>query len=100
MPLHVISQKRKVQLVWVMTITLVLLFTVNSLGTCIIAALMGKQWTILPLEEKFLLIVIVIVNWSTMMMAFLNRSISHLLGDVAVPLATDIIPPKQNQESK
>ena len=76
-----------------MTILLVCFFTINSLGTCIVAAMMGKEWHELTTTAKFLIIIVIIVNWSTMMMAFLNRSVNHLLGDVANPLSTENLTP-------
>jgi hypothetical protein len=90
------SLKRKIQLIWVVNALMILFFTVNSLGTCVIAALMGKNWSLLTRSEQMLIIVVIMVNWSSMMMAFLNRSITHLLGEAATPVVVQTPEPIQH----
>lgn len=85
---NLVSNRRRSQLFWAMNFALVAFFTINSLGTCIVAALLGKEWGEHSSTVKFLLIVVIIVNWSTMMMAYLNRAVSHLIG-TANPLSTE-----------
>lgn len=50
------------------------LFTLSSLGTCIVAALYGMRWKECDSQDKFIVIVLITTNWASTMMAYINRS--------------------------
>lgn len=88
------NAKQRTYILWIMNVMFIGFFTVNSLGTCIVAALVGIDWPAMTVTKKFVVVTVIVVNWSTMMMAYLNRSISHLLGDPANAFAFVNEPPK------
>lgn len=59
---------------WKITVMWFILFTVNSLGTCILAASAGCVWDNLGWQEKLTVVLAVIVNWTGTMMAWLSKS--------------------------
>lgn len=60
------------------TIGWVLLFTINSLATSIMAALTGAQWSDLDEQSKFMICVAVMANWTGVLAAFFNQAASRL----------------------
>jgi len=54
------------------------LFSINALCTAVIAALVGKDWTNLPSQDKFIIVVSVLGNWTGTIMAFLSRTSQKL----------------------
>jgi len=50
------------------------LFSINSLGSCIIAASAGSVWANLGTQEKFTVIVAVITNWTGVIMAYIKQA--------------------------
>ena len=54
------------------------LFTVNSLGTCIVAALYNMKWKSLDGQDRFIICTLIVVNWTGTIMAMVNKSVSKL----------------------
>lgn len=54
------------------------LFSLNALVTAVIASFMNTDWGTLTPTKKFLLICVIIANWTGTMIAFLNRTMSRL----------------------
>jgi hypothetical protein len=55
-----------------------ILFTIQSVGTIVLAAMVNVNWSELDTQGKFLLLVGMSANWAGMMMAFLSRVVSRL----------------------
>lgn len=55
-----------------------LLFTINSLGTCIVAALYNIKWKSLDAQDQFIICTLIVVNWTGTIMAMVNKSVSKL----------------------
>lgn len=53
--------------------TMFALFSVNSLGSCILAASSGCVWSLLDWQAKATVIVAIVVNWTNTMMSALVR---------------------------
>ena len=51
----------------------IVLFSLNSLGTCVLAASSGCVWEVLDPQSKLTVVVAVFVNWTGTLMAFLSR---------------------------
>ena len=51
-----------------------ILFSINSLGTCVLAASAGCVWSALGWQEKFTICVAIIVNWTGCVMAYLKQA--------------------------
>lgn len=51
-----------------------LFFAVNSLGTCIMAAFIGKKWVMLDTQDRFLIIVAIATNFAGTMAAFIYKA--------------------------
>ena len=59
------------------------LFSLNSLGTCFIAASAGCVWENLGTQEKITVIVAVFVNWTGTIMAYLSKAAKK--GELTIP---------------
>ena len=54
------------------------LFSLNSLGTAITAALVGADWATLDAQGRLMIYVAVTVNWTGTVMAFLSKEVSRI----------------------
>lgn len=59
---------------WRFAILWFVLFSLNALGTAIIAALTGADWFTLDPQSKFMICVAIFVNWSGTIMAFMSKA--------------------------
>jgi len=50
------------------------LISFSSLATCIVASLQNAQWDMLNGQAKFLLVLVVFMNWSTAMGALITNT--------------------------
>lgn len=62
-----------------LTLIMVFMMSVNSLGTCILASFVNASWEDLGPAKKVLLFVAIITNWTQMIIAFLNRNFARLM---------------------
>lgn len=51
-----------------------ILISLSSLGTCIVAALQNAQWSMLNSQARFLLVVMIFINWSAAMTALITNT--------------------------
>lgn len=65
------------------------LFSLNSLGTSIIASLMGTNWDTITGQQKFEIIVAILVNWTGMIMAFFSKATQKVQKDGFTGFLTD-----------
>lgn len=61
-----------------MAIVIGMLFSINSLSTAIVASFMNADWANLDGTSKFLLVVVVIQNWTGTMIAFANKTLARI----------------------
>jgi len=61
-----------------MAVAFGVLFSFNALGTCMVASLTNVKWVELPAQSKFMIIVIIFVNWTGTLMAFLSKTVARL----------------------
>ena len=61
-----------------MAIAWAALFSINSLGSCLLVSLSNADWPSMSPFNKVLLGVGVTVNWTTMLMAFLSKTMARL----------------------
>ena len=54
------------------------LFSLNSLGTCIMVALNNTVWVELTAQKKFVLVLGVMVNWTGVILAFVSKTVARL----------------------
>lgn len=81
-----------------LTIAFLFLFSVNSLGTAIIAALTGVEWSTLSPQTKFLIIAAIVVNWTGLLMAFFRTAVSKIAkGENPIVDTTQPIPPSTSR---
>ncbi len=55
------------------------LFSVNALASVIIAALVGAEWSALSGQQKFLICVAVIANWTGLILVFVQRGMGRIV---------------------
>lgn len=54
------------------------LFSLNALASSIVASFLNVNWGPLSGTEKFLIVVLVIQNWSGTMIAYFNKTLSRI----------------------
>lgn len=59
---------------WRFAIFYVILFSLNALGTSILAALTGTEWATLDTQQRFMICVAIFVNWTGVLMAFFSKA--------------------------
>ena len=59
---------------WRMAVLWFVLFSVNSLCSCIVAAMAGSVWSNLQTQEKFTVIVAIVGNWTGTIMALFSKA--------------------------
>jgi len=65
---------------WKLAILWFVLFSINALGTSIMASLVGTTWSQLDTLGKWMIVVAVIVNWTGTIMAFLSKAARKIDG--------------------
>lgn len=73
-----INQAKITALEWKMAIAWFVLFSVNSLGSCMLAASAGSVWSSLGTQERLTVITAVVVNWTGTIMAWISKSAKKL----------------------
>jgi len=71
---RILTQARRAALEWKMALLWFILFSVNSLGTCILSASAGSVWSNLGTQEKVTVVIAVFTNWAGSIMAFFSKS--------------------------
>src|SRR5512146_2201418 len=74
------------------------LCSLNALSTAIVASFMNTEWATLSATSKFLLIIVILQNWSGTMLAFINKTLSRVESGrppVGDPEPTETEKPKQ-----
>lgn len=61
-----------------MAIFIGILFSINALATAIVASFMNAEWSQMSPTSKFLLIIVVLQNWTGTMIAFFNKTLSRI----------------------
>ena len=63
---------------WKMAAVWFALFSLNSLGTSVMASLTGAEWSQLDGQSKFMICVAVFVNWTGTITAFISKAGSRI----------------------
>ena len=74
----ILSKSKEMWLTWWIVIAWVFLFTLVSLGTAITSVLYGMRWREIDGQDKFIALVLIFIQWGTVMMAFLNKAASRV----------------------
>jgi len=56
----------------------IVLFSLNSLASAVIASFMNTDWAALTGTAKFLLLCVIFQSWTGTMLAFFNKSLSRV----------------------
>ena len=75
-----------------MVILYIVLFSLNSLSSAIIASFLNTDWQTLKATAKFILVVVILQSWTGTMLAFFNKSLARVeKGEPLIPTGqTDI----------
>lgn len=65
-----------------------LVFSLSALASCALASLIGTDWKSMDKQGHLEIYLSVFVNWSTIMLAFFNKSASRLAAN-QLPIAPD-----------
>lgn len=68
----------KIAIVYKMAILMGVLFSINALSTAIVASFMNTEWSSLSPTGKFIIIWVVLQNWTGTLIAFFNKTLSRV----------------------
>lgn len=75
---ELINKTRLAAVEFRMTIFWFILFSLNALGTSVLASLTGTDWATLDPQSKFMIVVAVLVNWTGTIMAFVSKQAGRI----------------------
>lgn len=55
-----------------------ILFSFNALASCVMASLTHVKWSTLDFQDQLLICLAIFGNWSTVIMAFLSKTVARL----------------------
>lgn len=61
-----------------LAIAYAVLFSLNSACTAIATSLTNSEWSDLSPSSKFMIVILIVANWTGTMLAFLNKTLSRL----------------------
>jgi hypothetical protein len=82
-----LEKKRRLSLLWWATLVYFGLFSFNALATSTMAALVGAKWNVLVPQEKFLIFVAILANWTGLVLVFVQKSMGRIASG-RPPIAT------------
>lgn len=71
------SQLKQTAMLYKMVIVYILLFSVNSLCSATVASFLNVNWSALSTTAKFLVVIVILQNWTGVLLAFFNKSIQR-----------------------
>jgi hypothetical protein len=74
----IITNTKTAAIEYRMAIFWFVLFSLNSLGTSILASLTGANWAELDGQSKFMIVMAVLVNWTGTIMAFISKQSARI----------------------
>jgi hypothetical protein len=89
---QILASVKQSALVYKMVILYVFLFSVNSLATATVASFLNIDWGSMTKTSKFLVVIVIIQNWTGVLLAFFNRSIQRAESGQAILQANDTPP--------
>jgi hypothetical protein len=75
---ELINRTKLTVIEWKMAIFWFCLFSLNALGSSIMAALTGAVWNELDSQSKFMIVIAVMVNWTGTIMAFISKQANRI----------------------
>lgn len=75
---ELISRAKLAVLTWWLVIAYIVLFTVVSLATAVGASLTGKHWSEMNGTDKFVIACLILANWGSAMLAFINSAFNRI----------------------
>lgn len=91
-----LDSKHQAKLYWAGVILYFALFSFNAWATSTMAALVGVKWELLTTQEKFLIGVAILANWTGLVLVFVQKGMSRLVsGKPPVPTGDTEQFPKQ-----
>lgn len=82
-----LDAKHQARLYWAGVILYFALFSFNAWATSTMAALIGVKWEILTTQEKFLIGVAIVANWTGLVLVFVQKGMARLASG-RPPIAT------------
>ena len=73
-----LDKENQTRLYWWGIILYFALFSFNALATSTLAAFIGAKWSILTGQEKFMILVAILANWTGLVLVFVQRSMGRM----------------------
>lgn len=76
--MNLLDKKHQAKLYLASVLTYFALFSFNSLATSLMAALVGVKWELVTPQEKFMIAVAVLANWTGLVLVFVQKGAARL----------------------
>lgn len=73
-----LDEQRQARMYWAGLVLYFVLFSFNAWATSTLAALIGVKWELLTMQEKFLIGVAIVANWTGLVLVFVQKGMSRL----------------------
>jgi hypothetical protein len=74
-----LDKQHQTRLYWWGIILYFALFSFNALATSTLAAFVGSKWQQLTGQDKFMIIVAIMANWTGLVLVFVQRSMGRIV---------------------
>lgn len=75
---ELLTKAKEVALTWWIVGAWFVLFTMVSFGTSIVTVFYGMRWMEMDWQDRIMAMILILVNWGTVMMAFLNKAATRV----------------------
>lgn len=82
-----IDSRNRARLYWAGVILYFALFSFNAWATSVMDALVGVKWDAITGQERFLIVVAILANWTGLVLVFVQKGMARLASGKA-PIAT------------
>ena len=76
--MNLLDPNQQKRLIFDGTVMYFIMFSFNALATSTIASLVGAKWSVLTGQERFLIIVSILANWTGLITVFLQKTMSRI----------------------
>lgn len=74
---EIMVSARRGLMLYKMAVVYVILFSVNALATAVICSFLNTEWSAISPTKRFLLVTVILQNWTGVLLAFFNKSINR-----------------------
>jgi hypothetical protein len=76
--MNLLDSKHTQKLFWAAIILHFAFFSFNAFATATIAALVGAKWEMLSFQDRFLIVMAILSNWTGLVLVYLGKGMARL----------------------